>query len=204
MVRGTYHHGALRDAILDAATEIVREEGITGFTLAKGARLTGVSTGAPYQHFGGGREALIAVAARGYQGLERRFAELADDAISALERLESMTLTYIAYALEDSARFRVMAAFGDAVMTHPDYSECTRAVDERWHRAAAQVARPDRAGELAFALIAFAHGSAQLATDQLYADAHALRTAQVLRTSRRIVRTLIDDAVAAGSTTSSS
>src|SRR5262249_14831680 len=49
--RRGYHHGNLREALLDAALTLIAEKGPAGFTIAEAARLAGVSPGAPYRHF---------------------------------------------------------------------------------------------------------------------------------------------------------
>jgi AcrR family transcriptional regulator len=59
---GTYHHGNLRAALVDAALELVAEKGVAGLSVAEAARRTGVSTGAPYRHFAS-RAALLSAAA---------------------------------------------------------------------------------------------------------------------------------------------
>src|SRR5262245_2808294 len=56
-----YHHGNLRQALIDSTIELVGERGIDGFSVAEAARLAGVSPGAPYRHFPD-RDALLAAA----------------------------------------------------------------------------------------------------------------------------------------------
>ncbi|MEO0912497.1 MAG: helix-turn-helix domain-containing protein, partial [Pseudomonadota bacterium] len=65
--RKAYHHGNLRQALVEATLELVVEKGPFGFTLAEAARRAGVSAAAPYRHFKG-REDLIEEAA--LQGFE--------------------------------------------------------------------------------------------------------------------------------------
>ena len=62
-----YHHGNLRQALVDAALSLIAERGPTGFTLSEAAKAAGVTPAAVYRHFEG-REDLIAEAAR--QGYE--------------------------------------------------------------------------------------------------------------------------------------
>ena len=50
--RQGYHHGDLRNALLDAADKLLQAEGLQGFTLRACARLAGVSHAAPKHHFG--------------------------------------------------------------------------------------------------------------------------------------------------------
>lgn len=71
MARATYHHGALRPALIDGAREILAERGHEQFSLDQVARRAGVSTAAPGRHFSGKDELLAAVAEQGVaQGLK--------------------------------------------------------------------------------------------------------------------------------------
>src|SRR5258707_5476558 len=60
---GAYHHGNLREALIKAARELIKEKGPAGFTFADAARSAGVSPAAPYRHFRD-LEALLADLAR--------------------------------------------------------------------------------------------------------------------------------------------
>ena len=46
-----YHHGSLRQALLEAALAIIAEEGLSALTLRKAAGRAGVSHAAPKRHF---------------------------------------------------------------------------------------------------------------------------------------------------------
>ena len=69
--RRGYHHGRLKEALIEAARVLVAQKGPAGFTLAEAAKLVGVTAAAPYRHFTD-RNALIAELAR------RGFAQFAD------------------------------------------------------------------------------------------------------------------------------
>jgi AcrR family transcriptional regulator len=71
--REGYHHGNLRQALIDAALELIAERGPAGFSFAEVARVVGVSPAAPYRHFRD-RAALLAEIAR--HGFELFEAEL--------------------------------------------------------------------------------------------------------------------------------
>ena len=58
MARSSYHHGNLRQALVDATAQLIEQQGPQGFTLAEAARQAGVSAAAPYRHFTG-REDLL-------------------------------------------------------------------------------------------------------------------------------------------------
>src|SRR5437773_11673714 len=65
--RRGYHHGNLREALIQAALDLIAKKGPAGFTFADAARSAGVSAAAPYRHFRD-RDALIAdVARRGFE-----------------------------------------------------------------------------------------------------------------------------------------
>ncbi|MCK8484088.1 TetR/AcrR family transcriptional regulator [Aliiroseovarius sp. S2029] len=99
MAKRGYHHGNLRQALVDAALELIEAKGPTGFTLSEAAKQAGVTPAAVYRHFAG-REDLIAEAAR--QGYEI-FADLMVYAYdkgqpSALASFEATGRAYLAFA----------------------------------------------------------------------------------------------------------
>ena len=63
MSKRGYHHGNLRQALVEAALDLIEEKGPTGFTLSEAAKTAGVTPAAVYRHFDG-REALIIECAR--------------------------------------------------------------------------------------------------------------------------------------------
>src|SRR5205823_13039867 len=73
--RRGYHHGNLREALIEAALDLIARKGPAGFTFAEAARWAGVSSAAPYRHFRD-RDALIAdVALRGLELFTARLEE---------------------------------------------------------------------------------------------------------------------------------
>ena len=66
MARGSYHHGNLRQALVEAAITLIDDKGPLAFPLADAARLAGVSVAAPYRHFSGRDELLSEVALQGF------------------------------------------------------------------------------------------------------------------------------------------
>ena len=60
-----YHHGNLKEALLQAALGLIAEKGAAGFTFADAARSAGVSPAAPYRHFRDRDELLASIAQRG-------------------------------------------------------------------------------------------------------------------------------------------
>src|ERR1700678_891 len=62
-----YHHGALRDALLEAAERVLERDGVAGLTLRAVAREAGVSHAAPTHHFGDLTGLLSELAAIGFR-----------------------------------------------------------------------------------------------------------------------------------------
>ncbi|TPE48300.1 TetR/AcrR family transcriptional regulator [Amaricoccus solimangrovi] len=75
--RRSYHHGNLRQALVEAAIALIEEKGPLGFTLAEAARAAGVSPAAPYRHFRNREDLVAEVARQGFvifgEQLERAF-----------------------------------------------------------------------------------------------------------------------------------
>ncbi|MEU6676337.1 TetR/AcrR family transcriptional regulator [Streptomyces sp. NPDC046925] len=104
-----YHHGDLRAACLQAARELLEEDGSAGLSLRAVARRAGVSATAPYRHYAD-RDALVsAVAAEGYRELARDLAA-AHPSPSTPDDLASVAVAYVRFALDHPAMFRVMFA----------------------------------------------------------------------------------------------
>lgn len=121
MPKRGYHHGNLRQALIDAALELIEQKGPTGFTLTEAARQAGVTPAAVYRHFEG-REDLIAEAA--FQGYEI-FADLMEFAYrsrqpSALAAFEATGRAYLAFARKYPGHYIAMFESGISVNRTPE------------------------------------------------------------------------------------
>jgi len=101
-----YHHGDLRNALLEAALVILEREGEAGLGLRDLARAVGVSPAAPYRHFDSRSALLEALAVTGFQRFTRAMEEVA--ASDPPDILAAMGKTYVLFALEHAALFRLM------------------------------------------------------------------------------------------------
>jgi AcrR family transcriptional regulator len=186
--RGDYHHGALRQALLDAAEAMLLEAGLEAFSLRECARRAGVSHGAPAHHFGDVKGLLTAFATVGFERMSLRMQRGAEAAGSdATQRLLAVGQAYIDFALDHPAHFRLMFRFdrlngGDPALQH---AGAAAAQALAWalsaalrQRGVAEDAMQDRC-LLAWSAV---HGLATLVLD---ADLHALgvdgRTSQQAR-----------------------
>lgn len=121
MPKRGYHHGNLRQALVDAALELIADKGPQGFTLSEAAKRAGVTPAAVYRHFEG-REDLIAEIAR--QGYEI-FADLMDYAFddgkpSAMAAFESTGRAYLAFARKYPGHYVAMFESGVSVNRTPE------------------------------------------------------------------------------------
>jgi AcrR family transcriptional regulator len=117
--RRSYHHGNLREALVDAALDLIAEKGPAGFTFAEAARQAGVSPAAPYRHFRD-RDALMAdVAKRGFERFERQLATAWDEGRPDLRQaFERVGKAYLAFARDEPAYFSAMFESGLSVSEH--------------------------------------------------------------------------------------
>ena len=121
-----YHHGALRDALLQAAEKVLERDGLVGLTLRAVAREAGVSHAAPTHHFGDVTGLLSELAAIGY----RRFgAAMAAAGATAMpkERGLASARAYVAYALAHRGMYGLMFRAERLDMTRPALREAADA-----------------------------------------------------------------------------
>jgi AcrR family transcriptional regulator len=164
-----YHHGNLREALVEGALDLIAEHGPGGLTIAEAARAAGVSPAAPYRHFKDRDELLGEVARRGF---ERFAAELAaawnngaPDPIRAFERLGA---AYLTFARAEPAYYAAMFEAGLATDGNPALRQAGDhafgIVREAAETLIALVPAPGRPPALMVALHvwALAHGIASL------------------------------------------
>jgi AcrR family transcriptional regulator len=121
MPKRGYHHGNLKQALVDAALRLIETKGPTGFTLSEAAKNAGVTPAAVYRHFEG-REDLIAECAR--QGHEI-FADLMDHAFNkgqptALAAFEATGRAYLAFARKFPGHYMAMFESGTSANATPE------------------------------------------------------------------------------------
>jgi AcrR family transcriptional regulator len=118
--RKPYHHGSLREELLEAAIRLIAEVGPTAFTLREVARRAGVSHNAPYRHFRDRDDLMAAVAAQGFRELTQEMVDAAGDRSEAIDRLKCAGLSYVTFALRRPEHFAVMFDAPISKRKHPD------------------------------------------------------------------------------------
>ena len=103
-----YHHGNLRQVLLDAAAEAIEEEGLAALSLRALARKVGVSHGAPARHFPDKAALLTALATEALERFQAAMRKAIEQEGSALERYRAMGRCYVRFAIENPAYFHIM------------------------------------------------------------------------------------------------
>ena len=166
-----YHHGNLRDSLLDAAALLLAQNGAQALTLREVAKAAGVSHAAPYHHFPSREHLLAAVAARAFAGLAAAMAAAdADGARGQGLRLMDICEVYVEFARARPAQFRLM--FGPLLAQKSRYPELKQAAEASFHVlvTAATAFDAARGAELALTGWSLAHGLANLAIDEAFTD----------------------------------
>lgn len=124
-----YHHGALREALLDAAERELIEKGEDGFSLRSTAKRAGVSHAAPAHHFRDVTALLHGVAQRGFERLtEAMRAEQAETGTHDPEaHITAAAVGYVRFAIDNPELFRLM--FSGRATTGEKPDELARAGD---------------------------------------------------------------------------
>lgn len=111
-----YHHGRLREALVDEAVDAVRREGPSGLGIRSLARRIGVSHNAAYRHFADRDDLVAAVVDRMRAELMRAIRSRCDEVraddpvLRARRRLAETGRAYVEYAISEPGLFRL--AFG--------------------------------------------------------------------------------------------
>ena len=119
--RRNYHHGNLREALMDAALRLIGEKGPAGFTVAEAARAAGVSPAAPYRHFRDRDELMADIARRGFLAFAASLrAAWNGGKPTPRAALLNLGIAYLAFARSEPASYTAMFESGMQMTAHPD------------------------------------------------------------------------------------
>jgi AcrR family transcriptional regulator len=122
-----YHHGALRDALLEAAERVLERDGLAGLTLRAVAREAGVSHAAPTHHFGDLTGLVSDLAAIGFRQFNAAMAAAGSIGGSGLEKAMARAKAYVAYAQAHPGMYGLMFRTERVDMTRPSLHEAASA-----------------------------------------------------------------------------
>ncbi len=108
MERKKYHHGDLKNALVQAGLEILDEDGLPGLSLRAIAARTGVSHTAPKNHFGSLRGLMTAIATEGFRRHAAFMREGLTEAATRSERRDAALSGYVRFAEAHPHLFELM------------------------------------------------------------------------------------------------
>src|SRR3954452_24986584 len=122
-----YHHGALREALLQAAERVLERDGLAGLTLRAVAREAGVSHAAPTHHFGDLTGLLSELAAIGFRRFNEAMIAARNSATHPLMKGIANAKAYVAYAQASPGMYGLMFRPERIDMTRPSLHEAATA-----------------------------------------------------------------------------
>lgn len=183
----SYHHGDLRQALLDEAARILKQEGEAGLSMRKLATNIGVSRTAAYHYFANKEELLCAVAEEGFRRFDSILAQIPNAAPNLDEQLkpnEGQTLLrvfvdrYIDFAISHAQYYDLM--FGGQLWKSTQLTESLKAQSHASFKAyVSKVKQWQDQGlvdkdvnALQFAQVSWSalHGMSRLMIDGIYID----------------------------------
>ena len=107
--RADYHHGDLRETLIQAAMSMIAERGLAGFALSELARAVGVSAAAPYRHFRDRTAVIAEVARRGFEQLAANLETARQSGgMDPIVTLERCAQAHLAFAARESPVYATM------------------------------------------------------------------------------------------------
>lgn len=106
--RNAYHHGNLRQALVDQAVRTIRTDGVEALTLRDAGAQLRVSRTALYRHFADKQALLVAVATEGFRAFRKELAEAWEGGGRGREGFLAQGRAYIRFAMENPSHYRVM------------------------------------------------------------------------------------------------
>jgi len=156
-----YHHGDLRNGLLDAARAILEEQSLGELTLRAVARRAGVSHAAPYRHFPNHEALLVELSIEGFGELRQSIAEVARSGGGDSERIADIGAAYMRFVAKRPAVARLM--FGSQLPNRDKFPALAAAADAIGVEIGAVLSDPN----LGLAVWSAVHGLAMLVLENV-------------------------------------
>jgi AcrR family transcriptional regulator len=122
-----YHHGHLREALINEACQQIEQEGAIALNLSKLAQKIGVSQPAVYRHFPNKQALAISVAQKGFERLiEELQAAFQPVQADTLESIKAIATAYVEFALHHPELARLMFSMKERI-TDPELHNISKA-----------------------------------------------------------------------------
>lgn len=129
MEQASYHHGDLRNSLVNTGIEMLNQKGVSGISLREIARTIGVGHNAPYRHFRNKQQLLEAMAEDGFRRLKARNTRLELEFASDPEgQIFESAMHVVSMAVEQPNLFQLM--FGGHIQAQDCGGELKLAADE--------------------------------------------------------------------------
>ncbi len=152
----SYHHGDLRNALLDAARAILEEESLAALSLRAVARRAGVSHAAPYRHFPNHEALLAELAIEGFAELRAEIVAAAAVLGAESDRITKIGAAYMRFVARRPALTRLM--FGPQLPNRDTFPALGEAADA----VGLEIGKALHDSALGLAVWAAVHGLAML------------------------------------------
>lgn len=167
-----YHHGNLREELLDLALADLESTGSATLSLRDLAARAGVSKTAPYRHFPDRDALLAALMDHGWKDLHDATARAQESAGDPLSGLRAMGRAYLAFALARPGMYRLLfSGEGKSLATGlvcPDAHNSYRLLEAQVALCQSAGWRPEANGQiLTLSVWSLVHGAADLALENL-------------------------------------
>ena len=127
MTAPKYHHGDLKNALIQAGIDILSEQGLNALSLRKVAQRAGVSHSAPYAHFTDKQALIAAISTEGYRKLYDCLAAAVEQyRHDPLRQLIEAAWAYVQFALREPAHFKItLSGVVEKAQEYPAFVEMT-------------------------------------------------------------------------------
>ena len=164
MTETTYHHGDLKNALIQAGMEILAEEGLGRLSLRKVAKQAGVSHAAPYSHFKDKQALIAAISTEGFKRLYSQIQAIFEQYQDKPDTLLVETAwAYFQFALNETDCFKLM--FSSTLEKEKDYPDFVAASKKTFSQLVEIVKVCQTGGVLE-------EGAADLAAVRLWSTVH--------------------------------
>ncbi len=106
MEKTNYHHGSLKEEMIEKGLVLINNEGLKGFSLRKVAAMCGVSHTAPYKHFKNKEELMEAISDRVLQSFGECLREAVGKGKGSPFGMAEAGKAYVKFMLEHREYFR--------------------------------------------------------------------------------------------------
>ena len=167
---GDFHHGNLREAVIEAALRALEDGDPSAVSLRKIAKTLGVSDPAIYRHFANRDAVLAAAGMRGMQAMMEVMVESAADALDPAEVLRAVGRAYVRFAAGHPGWFRLYfsRAYMDRWGDEGDDMHAAMEAERRLKLALAELVDEARVDDSYRAIWGLAHGLSNLVTERAF------------------------------------